>query len=100
MWLLVLRDAASLRATTRPRSDYTPSARGSRSVAPMKLGYFLSSEEWGRRKLVANAVKAEQAGSDGLWLSDREHVSQRFGCSRAAVPPKGSKDPTEDTLLP
>jgi len=45
----------------------------------MKLGYFLSSEEWGPRELVANAVKAEQAGFDGLWISDREHVLPRFG---------------------
>jgi len=39
----------------------------------MKIGYFLSSEEWGPRDLVAQAVKAEQAGVDGLWISDHYH---------------------------
>jgi G6PDH family F420-dependent oxidoreductase len=39
----------------------------------MKIGYFLSSEEWGPRELVAQAVKAEQAGFEGLWISDHCH---------------------------
>jgi G6PDH family F420-dependent oxidoreductase len=39
----------------------------------MKIGYFLSSEEWGPRDLVAQAVKAQQAGFDGLWISDHYH---------------------------
>src|SRR5947208_9436212 len=39
----------------------------------MKLGYFLSSEEWGPQDLVAQAVKAEQAGFEGLWISDHFH---------------------------
>ncbi len=39
----------------------------------MKIGYFLSSEEWGPRDLVAQAVKAEQAGFEGLWISDHYH---------------------------
>jgi G6PDH family F420-dependent oxidoreductase len=39
----------------------------------MKIGYFLSSEEWGPRELVAQAVKAEQAGFEGLWISDHYH---------------------------
>jgi len=39
----------------------------------MKIGYFLSSEEWGPRDLVAQAVKAEQAGFEGLWISDHFH---------------------------
>ncbi len=39
----------------------------------MKIGYFLSSEEWGPRELVAQAVKAERAGFDGLWISDHFH---------------------------
>ncbi len=39
----------------------------------MKVGYFLSSEEWGPQELVAQAVKAEQAGFDGLWISDHYH---------------------------
>jgi G6PDH family F420-dependent oxidoreductase len=39
----------------------------------MKIGYFLSSEEWGPQDLVAQAVKAQQAGFDGLWISDHYH---------------------------
>jgi G6PDH family F420-dependent oxidoreductase len=39
----------------------------------MRLGYFLSSEEWGPQDLVAQAVKAEQAGFDRLWISDHYH---------------------------
>ncbi|MBV9839025.1 MAG: LLM class F420-dependent oxidoreductase [Solirubrobacterales bacterium] len=39
----------------------------------MKIGYFLSSEEWGPHDLVAQAVKAQQAGFDGLWISDHYH---------------------------
>jgi G6PDH family F420-dependent oxidoreductase len=39
----------------------------------MKIGYFLSSEEWGPRELVALAVKAHRAGFDRLWISDHYH---------------------------
>jgi G6PDH family F420-dependent oxidoreductase len=39
----------------------------------MKIGYFLSSEEWGPRDLVQLAIKAERAGFDGLWISDHYH---------------------------
>ncbi len=39
----------------------------------MRLGYFLSSEEWGPKDLVAQAVKAQQAGFDRLWISDHFH---------------------------
>lgn len=39
----------------------------------MQIGYFLSSEEWGPRELVAQAVKAQDAGFDGLWISDHYH---------------------------
>jgi G6PDH family F420-dependent oxidoreductase len=39
----------------------------------MKIGYFLSSEELGPRELVAQAVKAQEAGFDGLWISDHYH---------------------------
>ncbi len=39
----------------------------------MRLGYFLSSEEWGPRDLVALAGKAQQAGFEGLWISDHFH---------------------------
>jgi alkanesulfonate monooxygenase SsuD/methylene tetrahydromethanopterin reductase-like flavin-dependent oxidoreductase (luciferase family) len=34
----------------------------------MKLGYFLSSEEWGPGELVDLAVKAQAAGFDRLWF--------------------------------
>jgi G6PDH family F420-dependent oxidoreductase len=40
---------------------------------PMKIGYFLSSEELGPRALVDIAQKAEQAGFHALWISDHFH---------------------------
>ncbi len=39
----------------------------------MKIGYFLSSEEWGPHELVELAVKAKAAGFEGLWISDHYH---------------------------
>jgi G6PDH family F420-dependent oxidoreductase len=39
----------------------------------MKLGYFLSSEEWGPAELVELAVNAQAAGFDRLWISDHYH---------------------------
>jgi G6PDH family F420-dependent oxidoreductase len=39
----------------------------------MRIGYFLSSEEWGPLELVEQAVKARDAGFDGLWISDHYH---------------------------
>jgi G6PDH family F420-dependent oxidoreductase len=39
----------------------------------MRIGYFLSSEEWGPKELVEQAVKAQEAGFDGLWISDHYH---------------------------
>ena len=39
----------------------------------MKVGYFLSSEEWGPRELVEQAVRAQEAGFQGLWISDHFH---------------------------
>jgi G6PDH family F420-dependent oxidoreductase len=39
----------------------------------MKIGYFLSSEEFGPRELVAQAVKAQAAGFQDLWISDHFH---------------------------
>ena len=39
----------------------------------MKIGYFLSSEEWGPRDLISQAVKAQEAGFEGLWISDHYH---------------------------
>src|SRR5947209_6001342 len=39
----------------------------------MKIGYFLSCEEWGPHDLIAQAVKARDAGFQDLWISDHFH---------------------------
>jgi G6PDH family F420-dependent oxidoreductase len=39
----------------------------------MRIGCVLASEEFGPRDLVAQAVRAEQAGFSGLWISDHYH---------------------------
>jgi G6PDH family F420-dependent oxidoreductase len=39
----------------------------------MKLGYFLSSEEWGPNDIVRLARRAEDAGFHSLWISDHYH---------------------------
>jgi G6PDH family F420-dependent oxidoreductase len=39
----------------------------------MKIGYFLSSEEFGPHDLVTQARKAEAAGFHALWISDHYH---------------------------
>src|SRR5215218_9103551 len=39
----------------------------------MRIGLFLSSEEFGPRELVDLAVRAERAGFSGLWISDHYH---------------------------
>jgi G6PDH family F420-dependent oxidoreductase len=39
----------------------------------MKIGYFLSSEETAPPELVRQASLAEQAGFEGLWISDHFH---------------------------
>lgn len=39
----------------------------------MRIGYSLSSEEFGPRELVRQAALAERAGFDGLWISDHFH---------------------------
>jgi G6PDH family F420-dependent oxidoreductase len=39
----------------------------------MKIGYFLSSEETAPAELVRQARLAEQAGFEGLWISDHFH---------------------------
>jgi G6PDH family F420-dependent oxidoreductase len=38
-----------------------------------RIGYFLSSEEWGPRELVQQARMAEDAGFEALWISDHYH---------------------------
>ena len=39
----------------------------------MRIGYFLSTEEYGPAELVDQAVLAEQAGFEALWISDHFH---------------------------
>ena len=39
----------------------------------MRIGFFLSCEEYGPNELVRQARLAEQAGFDGLWISDHYH---------------------------
>ncbi|HEX2183783.1 MAG TPA: LLM class F420-dependent oxidoreductase [Rubrobacteraceae bacterium] len=39
----------------------------------VKIGYFLSCEEWGPRELIEQARMAEAAGFEGLWISDHFH---------------------------
>jgi G6PDH family F420-dependent oxidoreductase len=39
----------------------------------MRIGYFLSSEEFNPQDLVEQAVLAEQAGFEALWISDHFH---------------------------
>ena len=39
----------------------------------MKVGYFLSCEEYEPHELVEQAVLAEEAGFAGLWISDHYH---------------------------
>jgi hypothetical protein len=41
-------------------------------VSP-RIGYFLSCEEYAPHELVEQAVAAEQAGFEGLWISDHFH---------------------------
>jgi G6PDH family F420-dependent oxidoreductase len=39
----------------------------------MRIGYFLSCEEYDPKQLVEQAVLAEQAGFEALWISDHFH---------------------------
>src|ERR671916_1896576 len=39
----------------------------------MRLGYFLSSEEFTPAELIEQAKLAEEAGFQGLWISDHFH---------------------------
>jgi G6PDH family F420-dependent oxidoreductase len=43
------------------------------SRRPMKIGCFLSCEEFGPRELVEQARRAEAAGFHALWISDHYH---------------------------
>ncbi|MEQ7127691.1 hypothetical protein ABN034_24660 [Actinopolymorpha sp. B11F2] len=39
----------------------------------MRIGYFLSCEDFGPADLLAQARMAEEAGFDALWISDHFH---------------------------
>ncbi|HEY1522597.1 MAG TPA: LLM class F420-dependent oxidoreductase [Solirubrobacteraceae bacterium] len=39
----------------------------------MKIGYFLSCEEWAPTDLIEQAVMAHEAGFEDLWISDHYH---------------------------
>jgi G6PDH family F420-dependent oxidoreductase len=39
----------------------------------MRIGYFLSTEEYGPAELLVQAAAAEKAGFEGLWISDHFH---------------------------
>ncbi|HEX5087586.1 MAG TPA: TIGR03557 family F420-dependent LLM class oxidoreductase [Nocardioides sp.] len=39
----------------------------------MRFGYFLSCEEYSPAELIEQAVAAEKAGFDGIWISDHFH---------------------------
>src|SRR5215203_1008324 len=39
----------------------------------MRLGFFLSSEEYTPAQLIEQAQRAEQAGFSALWISDHFH---------------------------
>jgi G6PDH family F420-dependent oxidoreductase len=39
----------------------------------MKIGYFLSCEEWAPRDLLEQAGRAKEAGFEALWISDHFH---------------------------
>src|ERR1700760_4036140 len=38
-----------------------------------KIGYFLSSEQFGPKELVDQAKRAQEAGFEALWISDHYH---------------------------
>ena len=66
-------------ADARPRGDLggdnsATARRDPEEVTVMtRFGYFLSSEEHDPREIVRQAQLAEQAGFDGLWISDHFH---------------------------
>jgi G6PDH family F420-dependent oxidoreductase len=47
--------------------------QSSGNARAMKIGYFLSSEEFDPREILDQARRAEQAGFHGLWISDHYH---------------------------
>ncbi len=53
----------------------------------MRIGYFLSSEEFDPRELVKQARMAEDAGVEGLWISDPTRLAARIGDGYCTVTP-------------
>jgi alkanesulfonate monooxygenase SsuD/methylene tetrahydromethanopterin reductase-like flavin-dependent oxidoreductase (luciferase family) len=53
----------------------------------VRIGYFLSSEEFDPRELIRQARMAEGAGFQGLWISDHYHPWNE------AVPTTSTKRP-------
>src|SRR3954447_22847265 len=57
--------------------DHSPRRRTfvtfTKETHQMRLGYFLSCEEFTPAELVAQAKLAERAGFDALWISDHYH---------------------------
>ena len=49
----------------------------------VKIGYFLSSEEFGPHAQVDQAKMAEEAGFEALWISDHYHPWVRASKARA-----------------
>ena len=58
---------------TGPSCRRRLSARGYGYQPGMRIGYFLSSEEYTPTELVRQAKLAEDAGFDALWISDHFH---------------------------
>ena len=42
-------------------------------MSAMRIGYFLSSEEYTPAELIEQSRLAEEAGFAGLWISDHYH---------------------------
>jgi alkanesulfonate monooxygenase SsuD/methylene tetrahydromethanopterin reductase-like flavin-dependent oxidoreductase (luciferase family) len=51
----------------------TASVDDPRRTPTLRIGYFLSSEEFEPRELVRQARMTEDAGFQGLWISDHYH---------------------------
>src|SRR5215208_1795721 len=60
---------------TRPPGIEAPSVERGYPLGGfvVKIGYFLSSEEWGPREQLEQARMAEEAGFEALWISDHFH---------------------------
>ena len=57
----------------------------------MRIGYFLSSEEYDPRELVEQARLAQGAGLDQLWISDHYHPWTEAYVSRVRIERLGGR---------